>query len=62
VGIRKFGDFSIDIAFRYWVPATRYFYTAHAVNLAVYKALKDANITIPFPQRERKILSGAVKP
>jgi len=62
VGIQKFGDSSIDIAFRYWVPTTRYFHTAHAVNLAVYKALKDANITIPFPQREIKILSGAAKP
>jgi small conductance mechanosensitive channel len=52
IGIQEFGDSSIDIAFRYWVPTVKYFHISHAVNLAVYKALQAANIQIPFPQRE----------
>lgn len=52
IGIEEFGDSSINIAYRYWVPTGRFFQTQYAVNLAVYKALKDSDITIPFPQRE----------
>ena len=52
IGVEEFGDSSINIGFRYWVPTKKYFQTAYAVNLSVYQALKDSNITIPFPQRE----------
>lgn len=52
IGIEEFGDSSINIAYRYWVPTGRFFQTQYAVNLALYKALKDSDITIPFPQRE----------
>ena len=52
VGIEEFGDSSINIAYRYWVPTGRFFQTQYVVNLAVYKALKNSDITIPFPQRE----------
>jgi small conductance mechanosensitive channel len=52
VGIQAFGDSSINLGLRYWVPTKRYFQTAYAVNLSVYRALKTANITIPFPQRD----------
>lgn len=57
VGIQEFGDSSINIALRYWVPTKRYFETLHKVNLAVYKQLKEANIQIPFPQRDVHIVS-----
>lgn len=56
VGIEAFGDSSVEIGYRYWVPTHQYFQTLHAVNLAVFKALKAANITIPFPQREVKVV------
>ena len=46
-----------DLGLRYWVPTRRYFQVMYATNLAIYKALKAANITIPFPQREVRILS-----
>jgi len=52
VGIENFGDSSVDIGYRYWVPTQKYFETLHTVNLAVFKAIKEAGITIPFPQRE----------
>ena len=56
VGIENFGDSSVNIAYRYWVPTQKYFHTLHAVNLAVYKALGKAAITIPFPQREVSVV------
>jgi len=52
VGIQEFGDSSINIGVRYCVPTKRYFNTRYAVNLAVYKKLKQENIEIPFPQRD----------
>ncbi len=52
VGIEGFGDSSVDIAYRYWVPTQRYFEVQYQVNLEVYTAFKQANIEIPFPQRE----------
>ena len=60
VGIQKFGDSSIDIGFRYWVPSKRYFLTLYEVNLAVYKNLKEAGVEIPFPQRDVRIVSQQV--
>lgn len=58
VGIKSFGDSSIDIGFRYWVPTERYFNTAYAVNLSVFNKLVENKIDIPFPQREVTILSN----
>ena len=57
VGIQKFGDSSIDIGLRYWVPSKRYFLTLYEVNLAVYKDLKEGGVEIPFPQRDVHIVS-----
>lgn len=61
IGIQKFADSSIDIGFRYWVPTVKYFNTSYAVNLAVYKALQNAKITLPFPQRDVRIIKGDLK-
>jgi len=52
VGIDAFGDSSITIGFRVWVPTASYHRDRYALNLAVYHALKRAGITIPFPQRD----------
>lgn len=57
IGIQAFGDSSVNIEFRYWVPTRKYFQISHAVSLAVYRAVKAAGLNIPFPQREVKILS-----
>jgi len=57
IGIREFGDSSINIGLRYWVPTKQYFQTAYAVNLAVHKSLKEAGITMPFPQRDVHLVS-----
>lgn len=52
VGIEAFGESSIDLGMRYWVPTKKYFQTLYRGNMAVHKALADAKITIPFPQRD----------
>jgi len=60
VGLQEFGDSSINIGCRYWIPTTKYFQTLCAINLAIHKALAAAQITIPYPQREVRIISGKV--
>ena len=56
VGIAKFNDSSIELGLRYWVPTKSYFKTQYEVNLALYNALHVNNISIPYPQREVRIL------
>ncbi len=57
VGIQEFGDSSINIGLRFWVPTQKYFDTLYKVNLAVYRQLQQANINIPYPQRDIHIVS-----
>lgn len=57
VGIQKFGDSSINIGLRYWIPTQKYFETLYQVNLVVYKQFKARDIEIPFPQRDVHIVS-----
>jgi len=57
IGIQEFGDSSINIGLRYWIPTNKYFKTLYQVNLSVYKHLKAKNIEIPFPQRDVHIVS-----
>lgn len=57
IGIQEFGDSSINIGLRYWIPTNKYFKTLYQVNLAVHKQLKAKNIEIPFPQRDVRIVS-----
>jgi small conductance mechanosensitive channel len=59
VGIENFGDSAIEIGMRYWVPTKKYFQTLYRVNLGVHKALAEAGITIPFPQRDVHLVEKA---
>lgn len=62
IGIEAFADSSINIGIRVWLPTQHYYDQLYAVNQAVYSALKVANITIPFPQREVRLLSTDANP
>ena len=57
IGIESFGDSAINIGMRYWVPSKEYYHVMYAVNLAIYRALQEAKITIPYPQREIRMIS-----
>ena len=60
VGIAEFGDSSVNIDYRFWVPTNRYFEVKHAANLAVFRALGAGGLNIPFPQREVRMLGEVV--
>ena len=61
VGIQAFGDSSINIGYRYWVATRNYYSIQYDVNLAVFKALKENGISIPFPQRDVRIVRDVDK-
>ena len=56
VGIESFGDSSVNIGIRAWLPTQQYYQLLFKMNQAIFKALKDADVEIPFPQREVTIL------
>jgi small conductance mechanosensitive channel len=56
VGIADFADSSIKIGIRFWAPTKKYFDTRYRANAAIYGALKAADIEIPLPQREIRML------
>lgn len=58
IGIDAFADSSINIGYRVWVPMSHYHQKRFALNLAIYHALKKAEITIPFPQRDVHLISS----
>jgi len=60
VGIDEFGDSAINIDYRVWVPARVYHKMRYKVNLAIYHALKEAKINIPFPQRDVHVMPGKI--
>jgi small conductance mechanosensitive channel len=59
IGIGAFGASSVDMDYRFWVPTERFFEIKHAANLAVFRALGQHGLNIPFPQREVRMLGQA---
>lgn len=55
-----FGDSSVDYILRFWItdPTGGLTNVRGAVYLALWDAFKENNISIPFPQREIKVLDG----
>lgn len=52
VGIDEFSDSAITIAIRLWTPTVNLYATKYQAYAKIYTVLDDANITIPFPQRD----------
>ncbi len=52
-----FGDSGIDLEVRVWIgdPESGFGNVRSSVNLAIWRAFKEAGITIPFPQRDLNI-------
>lgn len=59
IGIQKFGDNAVEIGMRYWVPTQNYFRFQYQINMAVYRALNEAKMTIPYPQRDIHVYGNA---
>ncbi len=62
VGISQFGEYSIQISYRYRVPSEQLHRLEYQVNAEVFKSLKEAQIKIPFPQQEVTLLSSESQP
>lgn len=58
VGIDSFGDSSVNIAIRAWLPTDCYHQQRFELNALIYKALNEAGVDIPFPQREVRVLDN----
>lgn len=58
VGIDEFADSSINIAIRFWTPTTELYQSKFAANKAIFDLLQLHQITIPYPQREVKLISA----
>lgn len=56
VGILGFGDSSVDIEIRVWVDSIKFNAARFSLNKVIRDVLKDAEISIPFPQREVHLL------
>ena len=56
IGINEFGDSSVNIGVRFWLPTRRYHELRYKTNNAIFSALKAAGIVIAFPQREVRLL------
>jgi len=56
VGICRFADSAIELGYRYWVPTKQYYETLYAVNALVFERFNAANIIIPYPQRDVRII------
>ncbi len=60
--ITGFGDSSVDYILRFWItdPSEGLTNVRGAVYLALWDAFKEHGISIPFPQREVKVLGGSL--
>jgi small conductance mechanosensitive channel len=59
VGVTLLADSSINLAIRPWTKVDDYIPAQVEINQAVAEQLRAANISIPFPQREVRMLSSA---
>ncbi|WDE14601.1 mechanosensitive ion channel family protein [Thalassomonas haliotis] len=52
IGIEAFADSAITIAIRLWAPTVNLYATKYQANEMIYAALEQAQIKIPYPQRD----------
>lgn len=57
IGIDEFADSSVNIGIRAWLPTGQYYENRYKLNQAIFSALKENGIDIPFPQREVRLLN-----
>ena len=52
----EFGDSSLNFRVLYWIPVEYGIASKSAISIAIYNKLKEAGITIPFPQRDVHVI------
>jgi small conductance mechanosensitive channel len=58
LGIKELADSSINIAIKPWTHVNDFGPAGAEINLAIVERFRAAGISIPFPQREIRILNG----
>lgn len=58
IGVEVFASSGIRLGVRVLLPTARYFELLYQTNLAIFNALKDNNIEIPFPHQDIRILKS----
>ncbi|MDR0224221.1 MAG: mechanosensitive ion channel family protein [Myroides odoratus] len=61
VFVSLLGDSSVDLNVRTWIGKADYWNTVYEIQQVVKVALDEANIEIPFPQRDLHIVSDKTK-
>lgn len=61
VFVTNLGESSVDLNVRMWIGKADYWNTVYEIQQVVIGALDQANIEIPFPQRELHIVSDKTK-
>jgi len=59
VGVTMLADSSINIAIKPWTKVDDFVFAQVEINQAIAEQLRAANISIPFPQREVRLLNQA---
>jgi small conductance mechanosensitive channel len=62
IGVAALADSSINIAVKPWVTVNDYGPAGAEINLAIVERFREQGISIPFPQREIRILNGNGSP
>jgi len=57
-----FGDFTLDFQLRAWTAETSFLKIKSELTMAVNKAINDAGIVIPFPQRDVRLTTADSSP
>ena len=57
VGIGSFCASSVNLSVRVWLPTSKFHQLRFKLNAAIYAALNENNVKIPFPQHEVRILN-----
>lgn len=50
IGIDTFADSSINIGIRFWVPTRSYYDSMYKANRQIFRAVKQAGLSIPYPK------------
>ena len=58
VGLQSFGDSTLEIGYRYWAPTKSYYKTMYSVNQKIYTTMQSEGVSIPFPQREVRLVQA----
>ena len=58
IGVASLGDSAVQIAVKPWVRISDFGAVGGELNLAIVEALRERGVSIPYPQREVRLIGG----